>query len=219
MKRTVSSSYTNQIADIVKSQKISEPIYIRNLAKYLSEHTGLDFKKASAATATALRRIMLKDMCPDLRMWRKGVYYRTVKTPFGETGIDEACVIRDRYLAGDIGYETGYGLMYRLGLSTQLPAHRTFVTNRLKSGVKKDMNMKFIPPRTEINTTTKPYLQVLDALSFMVKTPVDVEDPYLVLSKYVREKNLDFRILLDMANRLYDAGTMRRLAVLAGKDI
>lgn len=212
-------SYPEFVVSLISDKKTAEPIYVRNLAADLARETGMGMRKASAAIAVAIKRLLQSRRCPNLRMWKKGIYYKTALTPFGETGIDLASVLHDRYLADNNGYETGYGLLYRMGLTTQIPANRSFATNALKAGTRDEMGMRFRPAKITVTVKTKPYLQVLDAMALMDKAPVDAEDPYLILAGFIAAKKLDFSILLDMANRLYNEKTVKRLAVVAGKKI
>lgn len=57
---------------------------------------------------------------------KRGIYYKTVVTPFGKAGISYPDLIKKVYLTnGDnvIGYESGPSYMNKIGLTTQIPSH------------------------------------------------------------------------------------------------
>ncbi|MBR2810586.1 MAG: hypothetical protein IKD69_04320, partial [Solobacterium sp.] len=105
------------------------PIYSDRVAEVIADEYGITKKKASASAAVALKRIMDRREMSDLRCYQKGVYYRVVSTPFGETGIKKERLISDKYLRNDSGYETGTYLLYHLGLTTQIPTKQMIATN------------------------------------------------------------------------------------------
>lgn len=107
-----------------------QPIYSGDIAAKLAVEYGLPQKEAAAATAVALKRIMDDEAVPNLRFYQKGIYYLTAVTPFGEVGIDKERLIADKYLLPDIGYETGYTVLHRMGLTSQLPKERCVATNK-----------------------------------------------------------------------------------------
>lgn len=66
---------------------------------------------------------------------KRGIYYKTVVTPFGKAGISYPDLIKKVYLTnGDnvIGYESGPSYMNKIGLTTQIPSHTYIVTERTK---------------------------------------------------------------------------------------
>ncbi|UKI14062.1 MAG: hypothetical protein L6V85_08120 [Clostridiales bacterium] len=67
--------------------------------------------------------------------YQKGIYYKTVHTPFGVAGIDTTELIKRTYLVnGDdvIGYESGPSYMNKIGLTTQMPNMTYIVTTRTR---------------------------------------------------------------------------------------
>ena len=98
-------TYAEYVRNYLKHQEQGAPIYTDEIADAIAADYEIDKKKAAAATAVAIKRIMDKGELPDLRCYQKGVYYRTVVTPFGEIGISREKLIADKYLIPDNGYE------------------------------------------------------------------------------------------------------------------
>lgn len=134
----MNETYTKYICDLLRSKELGKPIYSVIIARKLAEGYALPVKKAALATAVALKRILERKLLDDLRFYKKGIYYRTKVTPFGELGIDKEVLIADKYLVGDKGYESGLYLLHKLGLTTQIPNEKIIVTNGVTSGARKD---------------------------------------------------------------------------------
>ena len=195
------------------------PIYTDEIVKKVMAKYGLDKKKAAAATAVAMKRIIDGGKIPDLRRYQKGIYYRTLSTLFGETGIDKGRLIADKYLLPDNGYETGLRLLHSMGLTTQMPTEYLLATNSAKDCQRYDkkLGVSVCPPRVHINAENKPYLQTLDALDLLEKAPIDVENPYAVIARHIRRNNLNYETLLYYADRYYNRKTIIQLAHTAGE--
>lgn len=210
-------TYIEYIAEQLNSFEAGVPIYTADLAVHLAEAFDLELIKATAATGVAIKRILDRNHCPLLRHYQKGIYYMTAATPFGEVGIDKEKLIQNKYLAYDMGYETGYTALYRLGLTTQLPAERVIATNKAKECLRNDKNLGvFIrPPKTEITQDNKQYLQILDVLELLGKAPVDTGNPYILLHDYVEKRDLRYDKLLSIADRYYPRNTIIEIAHIA----
>ena len=109
-------TYTDYIRELLLQKPIGMPIYTKIIAASLAEKFNLKDKDAVAATAVAMKRIMDSKVIPELRFYQKGIYFRTVTTPFGERGINKESLIADKYLLPDKGYETGFALLHDIGL-------------------------------------------------------------------------------------------------------
>ena len=177
---------------------------------------GMDEKKAKAATAVAFKRILDNDNDSSLRKYKKGIYYRTEKTSFGEYGIDKKRLIQQRYLDGNTGYETGYKILHRLGLTTQMPSGTEIATNRAKEKrYDKELGVVVRPPKTIVSKDNLLYLKILDVMALMNKAPIDVNDPYEVISNYIEENKLDFTRLLGFASKYYGQEVLEKIAKTA----
>ena len=212
-------TYTEFIRDQLKGYGTGQPIYTASLAVKLAEQYGLPKKEAAAATSVAFKRIMDDAAVPELRFYQKGIYYLTAPTPFGETGIDTERLIADKYLLPDIGYETGYAMLYRMGLTTQLPRERCLATNKAADCVRLDNRLGVLirPPKTKVNGRNKLDLQFLDVLNLMEKAPVDASQPYALLAEYIQRTGLEYGRLLSLAHRYYNQKTIMQLARVAGE--
>lgn len=147
------------------------------------------------------------------------IYYRTVITPFGESGINKEKLIADKYLIPNKGYETGLTLLHRLGLTTQIPREHLIATNIAKDCVRTDkrLGVTIKPPKVKINADNKAYLQILDALELLDKAPIDADQPYYIMAKYIQQYGLHYGTLLFFADQYYNRNTIIQLAHTAGE--
>lgn len=214
----MNKTYISFIQGIILERDIRKPIYISELSKCVSKEYDLTLEKATAAVSVALKRIMDANSIPELRFYQKGIYYRSVSTPFGDVGIDKEQLIQDKYLYDDNGYEGGLNLLNKLGLTTQIPNKRVLVTNKASDCARTDKKLNVVvrPPKTEINKENKQYLKVLDALDTFEDAPIDVEEPYVVVRNYISQLGLEYSKLLAMANNYYNKNTILQLGKVAG---
>ena len=212
-------TYTKYVLDYLKQQSQGTPIYTDEIAAALAVDYEIDKKKAAAATAVAIKRIMDKGELPDLRCYQKGVYYRTVVTPFGEVGISREKLIANKYLLPDNGYETGLLLLHHMGLTTQMPTEHLLATNAAKNCVRYDnkLGVSICPPKVPVNAENKVYLQTLDALDLLDKAPIDAQNPYTMLADHIQKNGLQYETLLYYADRFYNRKTSIRLAHTASQ--
>lgn len=213
-------TYTEFIRDQLNGVQTGQPIYSSNITKKLAEEYGLQPKEAAAATAVAFKRIMDDGMISNLRFYQKGIYYLTATTPFGEVEINKERLIADKYLLPDSGYETGYTMLHRIGLTTQLPRERCIATNKASDCVRMDHKLGVMvrPPKTAVTKANKVYLQILDILDLMDKAPVDAEQPYKLLASYIHQVGAKYEGLLFLADRYYTQKTILQLAHTAGEE-
>ncbi len=207
-------TYTEYIRNYLDQQRQGTPIYTDEIAEAVAADYGIDKKKAAAATAVAMKRIMDKGGLPDLRCYQKGIYYRTVVTPFGEMGISREKLIANKYLLPDNGYETGLSLLHYMGLTTQMPTEHLLATNTAKDCVRYDskLGVSICPPKAPVNAGNKAYLQTLDALDLLDRAPVDAQNPYAILAEHIRVNGLRYETLLYYADKYYNRKTIIRLA-------
>ena len=212
-------TYTEYVEEYIDRQPVSDPIFSMEISKNLEGHFHLLPDKAAAATSVAVKRILDRNTIPALRYYQKGIYYKTAVTPFGEMGVDKEKLIAHKYLNPDQGYDTGAGLLYRLGLTTQIPSGRLIATNMARECVRRDekLNVSICPPRTKITAENKAYLQMLDALEQMDHAPVDAEAPYRLLADHIQRLNLQYGKLLSLADQFYPQRTIMQLAHTAAK--
>jgi len=149
----------------------------------------------------------------------------TEKTPFGETKINPAYIIRNTFLKKDdetIGYETGATFMNQIGLTTQMAKHRFIVTNIFnRNGCKVDEKLNVIirKPYTIVTNDNYQYLQILDVIENKEKVPVDADNPNRIILEYVKRSKLDIIKLLAYASKYYGKETLRRLGEIAASEL
>ena len=206
--------YTEFTCEILKRKQIGMPIYTNHIAQKIAHNYDLNEKDAAAAVAVAIKRIMDGKILPELRCYQKGIYYITSVTPFGEVGINKEQLIADKYLLPDKGYETGPSILHKLGLTSQMPRERYLATNIAKECARTDKKLGVIirPAKVQITAGNKSYLQILDILDLLDKTPVDEENPYTIVAKHIRERELQYGDLLALADRYYSKNTVIQLA-------
>ncbi|MCM1466778.1 MAG: hypothetical protein NC086_01420 [Alistipes sp.] len=210
MKKTYTAFVCEQLGDV----SAGIPIYTGQIAKKISTVYSLSEKAAAAAAAVAIKRIIDNRLLPDLRCYQKGIYYRTVATPFGETGINKEQLIADKYLLPDIGYETGLTVLHQMGLTSQMPRERVLATNIAKDCMREDKKLGVVirPPKVPVTAGNKDYLQILDALDIVEKAPVNEEYPYQIIAEHIQKKSLQYKILLAFADQYYNRNTVLCLA-------
>lgn len=210
-------TYSEFIIEKLHDKAVGEPIFITDLAAALAKEFGLEPHKAAAATSVAMKRILDRGLCPNLRLYKKGIYFLTTTTPFGEVEIDDEQLIQRKYLANDEGYETDYNLLYLLGLTTQFPAYRVIATNKAKDCLREDKELGVFvrPAKTKVTQDNKRYLQMLDALTLLDKAPVDAENYYAILHNFVAEFSLRYDKLLALADEYYPKKTIMEIAHVA----
>ena len=207
-------TYVNFIEKYLQKMNIGIPIYIKSISKEASLFYGIPEGKASAAISVAFKRIIDGNKVPNLRMYQKGIYYKTKVTPFGETGIDVGKLIEKKYIFPDIGYETGLSALYRIGLTSQIPNEISISTNVAKefSRIDERLGVVLKQPKTTINGKNKYYLQILDILDCIDKAPVDAIEPYKIIANHINDRKLQYSELLAYADRYYNKKTIIELA-------
>lgn len=212
-------TYKEYICDQLEDYDTGQPIYTSKIALKLASKYQLQKNEASAATAVVFKRIMDDSDFPNLRFYQKGIYYLAASTPFGETGINKECLIADKYLLPCIGYETGYTMLHRIGLTSQFPKERCLASNKATGCARMDYKLGVMvrPPKTTITKENKSYLQFLDILDLMNKAPIDAEQPYVLLSTYIQETGLKYERLLSLAYKYYNKQTILQLAHTASE--
>ena len=89
----MNETYISFIQDLILEKEIRKPIYISDLINCVSKEYDLTIEKATATASNALKSIMDTNAIPELRFYQKGIYYRSVSTPFGDVGIDKEQLI------------------------------------------------------------------------------------------------------------------------------
>ncbi|MHB8280388.1 MAG: hypothetical protein ACYDIA_22475 [Candidatus Humimicrobiaceae bacterium] len=207
------------VMNAIKEYVVGQPILTADIARNLAKARNKLSKQARAAVAVCMQRIIQKEEIADLHFYKNGIYYIAKQTVFGTTKIDNEKLIELKYLIEDNGYETGPLFLNKIGLTTLMPNVRHIATNKAKENtrVDKDLNIVLKKPRTQINGENKRYLQFLDTLDYMEKAPLDAENPFVILAKFVQEYKLKYDKILTLANRYYNEKVIIKIAGVAEK--
>ena len=180
-------TFTEYVQNYLERQIPGDPIYTNEIASAVADYYKIDRRKAAAATAVAIKRIMDKCKVPELRYYQKGIYYRTATTPFGDLGISREKLIANKYLLPNNGYETGLRLLHHMGLTTQMPSEQLLATNAAKDCIRYDskLGVSICPPK--------------------------------ILADHIRQNELKYETLLYYADKYYHRKTIIRLAHTASQ--
>lgn len=182
----------NLIDEYIKTKPLKEPIYSNEIQKYV-------LTKAKINDATINEYInRYEEKNNDFIRYRKGIYYKTVKTPFGYSPINYQKLINDLYIINNnkkIGYISGPSFANRIGLTTEISKYEYITTNnnRVVSGID---NLKLIKPVIKVNDDNYKYLQVLDLLANKNNIYFNCDNPNRIIYEYIIKNNIDFKGLL-----------------------
>ncbi len=210
-------TYVDYIRMLISDCEIGEPIFISDIAERLADEFAIEKKKAAAATSVVLQRLLKNDTIPNLCFYSKGIYYKALKTPFGQSNINKGKIIHKKYLEGNSGYFTDYKALYDMGLTTQMPAKTVIASNKARDCIRYDkaLGVYIRLGKTDINENNKDYLQILDILTILKNAPAENGNPYVRLGEIIEEKGLDYRRLLAFADRYYSRSVLLELAHVA----
>ena len=180
------------IEKYINKYDIGTPIYSNNICNYVINCFNT---KLNIVTEYINR---YEEKHDDFVRYRKGIYYRAKKTPFGYSPINYNKLIRDLYLNDSnnvYGYIGGPSLANKIGLTTQLPKDEYIVTNnnRIISDIE---NIKLVKPVVSITKDNYKILQVLDLLLNKNNVNYDCDNPNKVIYDYIIENNIRFESLL-----------------------
>lgn len=176
----------------VNKYNIGTPIYSKDICGYVM---GLYYTNVNVINEYIHR---YEEKHDDFIRYRKGIYYRAVKTPFGFSNIDYNKLINDLYLCNIdqvYGYISGPTLANKIGLTTQIAKEEYIVTNnnRVVSDID---NIKLIKPPVVVTRDNYKILQVLDLLLNKYDVYYDCENPNKVIYNYIIDNDINFEGLL-----------------------
>lgn len=183
------------IDEFVKKIKLRVPVYTNEIYEYVKSKLP-DTDKAMFNMN--IQRYEKRNH--NFIRYQKGIYYKTVRTPFGVAGIDTTELIKRMYLVNKdeiIGYESGPFYMNKIGLTTQMPNMTYIVTTRTRYTTrdKKD-GIYFIKPVIQINRNNYRYLQLLDMLDNKMKVKIEADNYKEILRKQIDTFGLSFERLI-----------------------
>ena len=192
----------NKIADIPYGQAFRTDI----LAEAMAEEYKFPIQKAKPLTNVTLKRLADKGL---IERFQKGVYYRARQTVFGTARPSEELIeaqLLTRRGGEIIGYETGFSLMNKIGLTTLVPAKREIATNAYRRNVG-DRSIVVKKPVVTVNAKNFRYLQFLDVIRDLPKAHVDTENPRALLRAFAKSTELDTVKALTYARQHYPQKT------------
>ncbi len=194
---------TKYIDDFVKNVKLRMPIYTDDIYAYVK----LNLPNVSKATFNMTLQRYQKNN-PDFIRYRKGIYYKSMHTPFGDSGIDVVELIKRKYLETHdeiIGYESGPSYMNKIGLTTQMPNMTYIVTSKARYAKKdKEVGICLLKPVIRVSNDNYRYLQLLDMLENKMNVNIEAQNYREILRKQIISYNLNFEKLIGYA-KYYDS--------------
>ncbi|MFA5433853.1 MAG: DUF6088 family protein, partial [Candidatus Paceibacterota bacterium] len=194
---------TNKIADIPYGQAFQTDV----ISEAMAEEYKVPVQKAKPITNVTLKRLADKGL---IERFQKGVYYRARQTVFGTARPSEE-LIEAQLLTrrGDeiIGYETGFSLMNKIGLTTLVPKKREIATNAYRKKID-DRIIIVRKPVISVNADNFRYLQFLDIIRDLPKALIDAENPKALLHAFMERNKLDTVKVLKYAKLHYPQKTL-----------
>lgn len=187
---------TNLISTYFDNINYQQPIFMNDIYKYIKNKVEVENEMS---INTCVARYVNNN--PDIKRFRKGIYYKTKNTPFGAVPIDYKALVSRLYLNDGgiiIGYIDYKILAQKLGLTTQLCKKNYYVTNNNRS-LLIDETIELKKPVIEVNNDNYMYLEVLDLIENKDGIPYDCDIPEDIIYKYIVDNNLSFEKLLHYA--------------------
>ena len=193
------------IEEYIKNIDYQTPIFTKNIYEYVKQY---DDEVDQLLLNTYIKRYMEKN--DFFVRYAKGIYYKTILTPFGNAPIDLKKLYQMLFLYDGedvIGYETGPSFMTKLGLTTQMAKKIYFTTENNRNTIVKDF-VELIKPVIDVNKYNYKYLQILDVINNKFNVYFEVDKPEDIIYGYIVDNELSFEKLLYYAkyynnNNLY----------------
>ena len=202
MAMAVKEKYVDFITEYVNLLPHGTPIFTTEVVEKVVEEFGLERDQARGIVNTNLNR--LNGVI--LEGFRKGIYYKPRATAFGKSHLNPDQVVKKLYMNPKenvrIGYETGASLLYKLGLTTQMPKYQFIATNTFNpkgNRVVKDLKVVLRKPHMKVTNDNYLYLQVLDILENKDHVVFDAQNSETVINKFIENHKLDYGKLLGYA--------------------
>jgi hypothetical protein len=197
------------VDEYIKKQAYMTPLFNEDVYDFVvAKSCGANKEDIKFAVNMALCRI--EKQRNDFIRFQKGVYYKAENTVFGYAKLDPFAVARKKYIqntSGIIGYETGYSLFAKAGLTTQIPKDCYIATNRFTGrGQFTDaiLNTVIIKPVLEVTENNYKYLQALELILNRLNVNVEVENRDIFIYDFIEKQKLDSARLMYYAGELGD---------------
>lgn len=194
------------IDEFIQKAELRVPMYTNEIYEYVKSKSP-DTDKATFNMT--LQRYEKSN--PYFMRYQKGIYYRTVYTPFGLAGINMTELIKRKYLVNGnevIGYESGPSYMNKIGLTSQMPNMTYIVTGKTRYTTEdKKHGLYLIKPVFPVNRDNYRYLQLLDMIDNKMKVKIEADNYQEILRKQIDTFSLTFERLIGYAqyynNKVY----------------
>lgn len=194
------------IDEFIQKAELRVPLYTNEIYEYVKSKSP-DTDKATFNMT--LQRYEKSN--PYFMRYQKGIYYRTVYTPFGLAGINMTELIKRKYLVNGnevIGYESGPSYMNKIGLTSQMPNMTYIVTSKTRYTTEdKKHGLYLIKPVFPVNRDNYRYLQLLDMIDNKMKVKMEADNYQEILRKQIDTFSLSFERLIGYAqyynNKVY----------------
>lgn len=183
------TAYGAEIIQIVDALPYEELVRTEDVAGQLVNRLSIPYDKARAAVNVKLKRMADRGT---LKRLSKGVYCRVRQTVFGPIAPDidqitlKSVTVKD---GSRIGYESGAGLLNRLGLSTLLPRKIEVTTNQYRAKLPEGCHIILTKPAATITDDNWRYLQFIDAAVCLPDAHIDAEAPARLLNALAKNKD------------------------------
>lgn len=208
------TGYGDAIVRIIDSFSYEKLIRTEEVASQLTQQFPVSYDKARAAANVKLKRIADSG---GIMRGRKGVYCRVKQTVFGPAAPDIDQIIAKNMTVENgvrIGYESGAGLLNRLGLSSLIPREVEITTNQYRLKLPADCHIKLMKPAVAITDHNWKYLQFIDAADRLPTAHIDAEDPGQLMKALAAKRGLDPLTLIFTARKYYSPKTVLHLTDL-----
>jgi len=149
----------------------------------------------------------------------RGIYYKPISTVFGYSKLSQNTLLEQKYIRtreGIVGFITGPTFLNRIGITTQEPKLIYIATKGIPNTFSDPKMNAFIKKApSDLDEANSIYYQFLFALLDYEKYPIDVDQPLVVFSEYIKKNNLDYKILLGYAGKMSNRNILIKLAQVA----
>ena len=192
------------------------PIFTNDIYKYVE-------KKIPDIKKDLLNEYVLRyqKSNPNFIRYQKGIYYKTLETPFGKADISYKDLIKRVYISDEdslFGYESGPSFMNKIGLTTQLPTHTYLVTKKNRVVLNNIENLVLIKAQTTITEQNYRYLQLLDVLDNKYNVKIEAENYKDILRTFIDDYKINFEKLMYYAKYYKSNKVYTEIADLAREE-
>lgn len=208
------TGYGDAIVRIINAFPYEKLIRTEEVVGQLTQQFPVSYDKARAAVNVKLKRIADSG---DIKRVRKGVYCRVKQTVLGPVAPDIDQIIAKNMTVENgvrIGYESGAGLLNRLGLSSLIPREVEITTNQYRLKLPAGCHIRLLKPAVAVTDHNWKYLQFIDTADQLLTAHIDAEVPGQLMKALAAKRELDPLTLIFTARKYYSPKTVLHLTDL-----